>query len=132
MGQMALQYGMTGYVKRLVVGEDIHRGMTMSEELVSAIAGGVLVSPFSSSVECVMIQQQRKVCLLIVVEQDATSLKLVCVCVCICVCVCVCVCVYVCVWAVLCGQCCVGSATQPSHPHERPTHTHAHAMHITN
>ena len=61
MGQMALQYGMTGYVKGLVVHGDLERDMTMSEELASAVAGGVLVSPFSSVAECVMIQQQRKV-----------------------------------------------------------------------
>eukprot|EP00038_Savillea_parva_P011222 m.196022 g.196022 ORF g.196022 m.196022 type:complete len:265 (+) comp19676_c0_seq1:208-1002(+) len=57
MGQMALQYGMTGYIKRLVVG-DVKRSMTMSEEIASAVAGGVFVAPFASAVECVMIQQQ--------------------------------------------------------------------------
>ena len=71
MGQMALQYGMTGYVKRLVVGADVSRDMTMSEEFASAIAGGVLVAPFSSSVECVMIQQQRKVSMLVALQLHA-------------------------------------------------------------
>ena len=60
MGQMALQYGMTGYIKRLVVG-DVKRSMTMSEEIASAVAGGVFVAPFASAVECVMIQQQIEV-----------------------------------------------------------------------
>eukprot|EP00035_Acanthoeca_spectabilis_P024449 m.453880 g.453880 ORF g.453880 m.453880 type:complete len:265 (-) comp20566_c0_seq1:112-906(-) len=58
MGQMALQYGMTGYIKRIVAG-DTEAPMSMPQELASAVAGGVIVAPFASSVECVMIQQQR-------------------------------------------------------------------------
>jgi hypothetical protein len=60
MGQMALQYGMTGYIKRLVAG-DSTIPMTFPEELASAVAGGAFVAPFASAVECVMIQQQHHV-----------------------------------------------------------------------
>lgn len=71
MGQMALQYGMTGYIKRIVAG-DTEAPMSMPQELASAVAGGVIVAPFASSVECVMIQQQRYVSFL--ETQPATSL----------------------------------------------------------
>lgn len=51
-GQMGLQFGTTGYLKKMF-------GTDMTGEMASAILGGVIVGPFASVCECTMIQQQR-------------------------------------------------------------------------
>jgi len=53
MGQMGLQFGMTGYLKK-AFGSD-----SFTSELGSAVVGGALIGPFASVCECTMIQQQR-------------------------------------------------------------------------
>jgi len=53
MGQMGLQFGMTGYLRK-VFGAD-----GVQAELGTAIVGGALIGPYASLMECTMIQQQK-------------------------------------------------------------------------
>lgn len=53
MGQMGLQFGMTGYLRK-VFGSD-----GFQSELGTAVVGGALIGPYASLCECTMIQQQR-------------------------------------------------------------------------
>lgn len=57
MGQMASQFGTTGFVKRLLVG-DSDANLSGTENIVCAMAGGVLASPIAQLAEVTMIQQQ--------------------------------------------------------------------------
>jgi len=58
MGQMGLQFGCTGGVKRLVAGEN-NAKLGPAQEFAAAIAGGAIVAPFACALEVAMIQQQR-------------------------------------------------------------------------
>lgn len=53
MGQMGLQFGMTGYLRK-IFGSD----GSFTSELGTAIVGGALIGPYASFCECTMIQQQ--------------------------------------------------------------------------
>jgi len=53
MGQMGLQFGMTGYLRKLFGSDG-----SLASELGTAVVGGALVGPYASLLECTMIQQQ--------------------------------------------------------------------------
>lgn len=60
MGQMGLQFGLTGLMQRVIMGKDLgFRKMTTSEEIGAALLGGSVAAFYTSPVELVMIQQQR-------------------------------------------------------------------------
>lgn len=71
VGQMALQFALTGRVKNLILRGDIHRPMTptglivtiisinSTEEMASAVIGGAISAVYTSPVELTMIQQQN-------------------------------------------------------------------------
>ena len=58
MGQMGIQFGLTGYVKRVIAGPDAEK-LSPTQEVQSAFAGGAVAAVFAAPVELVMIQQQR-------------------------------------------------------------------------
>merc|ERR1711907_255920 len=58
MGQMGLQFGVTGFLKKLTM-SSADEGSDSASEMMSALLGGALVAPFATVVECTMIQQQR-------------------------------------------------------------------------
>lgn len=59
IGQTGLQFMFTGYVKRVVVGEDIDRPLSSTEEISSALLGGALSAFYTTPVELTMVQQQN-------------------------------------------------------------------------
>ena len=69
MGQMGIQFGLTGYVKKLIAGHG-NKNLSIAEDILSAVIGGAVGALFATPVELVMIQQQRfggslvKACLL--------------------------------------------------------------------
>mmetsp|Transcript_28339 Transcript_28339/g.68064 ORF Transcript_28339/g.68064 Transcript_28339/m.68064 type:complete len:266 (+) Transcript_28339:49-846(+) len=58
MGQMAVQFGTTSWVQKLVVG-DTKKELSTGEELSCALLGGLLAAPVAQLPEVTMIQQQR-------------------------------------------------------------------------
>jgi solute carrier family 25 carnitine/acylcarnitine transporter 20/29 len=58
MGQMAVQFGTTSWVQKMVVG-DAEKEMTTGEEVSCALLGGLLAAPVAQLPEVTMIQQQR-------------------------------------------------------------------------
>ena len=58
MGQMGIQFGLTGYVKRLIAGERCEK-LTPVQEVQASFVGGAVAALFATPVELVMIQQQR-------------------------------------------------------------------------
>mmetsp|Transcript_90650 Transcript_90650/g.255962 ORF Transcript_90650/g.255962 Transcript_90650/m.255962 type:complete len:267 (-) Transcript_90650:182-982(-) len=58
MGQMALQFGTTGCIKRLVAGEQ-NAELSRGKEFLSALLGGAVAAPYAQLAEVTMIQQQR-------------------------------------------------------------------------
>ena len=59
VGELGLQFLLTGYVKKLIVGDEIRREMTDLEVMSSALLGGALASFYVSPAELIMIQQQN-------------------------------------------------------------------------
>mmetsp|Transcript_54644 Transcript_54644/g.153741 ORF Transcript_54644/g.153741 Transcript_54644/m.153741 type:complete len:269 (+) Transcript_54644:44-850(+) len=58
MGQLGLQFGLTGYFQKLFTG-DTGKAMTPYQEFMSATLGGGVAAVYAAPVELVMIQQQR-------------------------------------------------------------------------
>lgn len=59
IGAMGLQFLLTGYIKKAVLGGEVNRGLTPVEEVSSALVGGALSALYTSPVELAMIQQQN-------------------------------------------------------------------------
>jgi hypothetical protein len=59
MQMMAIQFGLTGYLQRLIVGGDMTAKLTQKQEISMAAAGGTISALATNPVELVMIQQQR-------------------------------------------------------------------------
>lgn len=59
IGQMALQFYLTGMVQQLILGNNANRPMTAGEELTAALTGGAISALYTSPVELVMVQQQN-------------------------------------------------------------------------
>ena len=57
MGQMGLQFGMTGLMQRIITGGDQSRRMTPTEQMGAAALGGAVSVLYTSPMELVMIQQ---------------------------------------------------------------------------
>jgi len=58
MGQMGLQFGITGYIKKLITGGE-NRHLSSKEEIGAAVLGGCVAALFAAPIEVTMIQQQR-------------------------------------------------------------------------
>lgn len=59
IGEFALQYYVIGVLRHAVVRDDVHRQMTMAEEMISATAGGSICALYTSPMELLMVQQQN-------------------------------------------------------------------------
>lgn len=59
IGQMALQFMLTGVIQRAVVGKDTHRELSNTEEISAALLGGALSAFYTAPVELTMVQQQN-------------------------------------------------------------------------
>jgi len=58
MGQMGIQFGLTGFLKKMFAGDKC-RDLSGSEEIQAAFIGGAICALFAAPVELTMIQQQR-------------------------------------------------------------------------
>jgi hypothetical protein len=59
VGELGLQFLLTGMVKKVILGEDVKREMTNGETMGAALLGGALSAVYTSPAELVMIQQQN-------------------------------------------------------------------------
>ncbi len=59
VGELGLQFLLTGVVKKVILGDDVKREMTDTETMGSALLGGALSAVYTSPAELVMIQQQN-------------------------------------------------------------------------
>lgn len=59
VGELGLQFLLTGYVKKVILGDDVHREMSDMEVMSAALLGGSLASLYVSPAELIMIQQQN-------------------------------------------------------------------------
>lgn len=59
VGELGLQFLLTGVVKKIILGDDLKREMTDSEVMGAALLGGALSAMYTSPVELAMVQQQN-------------------------------------------------------------------------
>ncbi len=56
IGEFGLQYALIGWVKHVIVGKDVHRPMTMAEDMGAAVLGGAMGAVYTSPVELAMVR----------------------------------------------------------------------------